>query len=546
MAPQSGTAPALFLSGTDGNDNVTAAYSGGQVTFTVGGNPAGTFPLSEAPDSVVVAGLGGDDTLSAASFPESTSIVLLGGEDDDHLTAGATEDALIDGAGDDVVSAGGGDDAVPNNNGADDLDAGDGDDLFVDNAVCDGDQLDGGAGRDNANWANFGSAISIDMAAGTPGLVGGGGQPSARAAALTSLTGLEDIEGTSVGDMMVGDASDNQLLGRPGADTYHAGDGNDSILANSGTPRPDPDAVIDCGEGFDTAQIDFPANGPDAAPIDCEAVEERDPNSFRPPDTPPDRRTAASAPPPRTTTARRGSTATRRRPGSPRPAPKAGPHPGRRVAGRLRFSRRASAAHFVCRLDRRSRPALRLAPRLHGRRRRPRLPRDRHRCRRQLGSEPGRLQVPGPPALTAAGAEAAVAAGGLAQALDLDRLGRRDRGDHELRDPIPGLDPEGLRRVGVEQQDPDFPAVAGVDQAGAVDEGDPVLAGQARARQDQPGVPVGDLDRDPGPDAPPLSRPEVGGLAGAEVEAGVALVGARGQDRPLDHPLHPQLHGRGI
>ena len=29
MAPQTGMAPALFLSGTDGNDNVTAAYSGG-------------------------------------------------------------------------------------------------------------------------------------------------------------------------------------------------------------------------------------------------------------------------------------------------------------------------------------------------------------------------------------------------------------------------------------------------------------------------------------------------------------------------------------
>ena len=87
---------------------------------------------------------------------------------------------------------------------------------------------------------------------------------------------------------MVGDAGDNQLLGRPGADTFHAAAGNDSILANSGTPGDDPDATIDCGAGFDTAQIDRPANGPDPAPSDCEVVEERDPNSFRPPDTPPD------------------------------------------------------------------------------------------------------------------------------------------------------------------------------------------------------------------------------------------------------------------
>ncbi|HEY1355910.1 MAG TPA: hypothetical protein VGF09_06310, partial [Solirubrobacterales bacterium] len=66
-----------------------------------------------------------------------------------------------------------------------------------------------------------------------------------------------------------------------------AGAGDDSILANSGTPNPDPDPVIECGEGFDTAQIDFPENGPDAAPIECEAIHERAPNSFRPPDTPP-------------------------------------------------------------------------------------------------------------------------------------------------------------------------------------------------------------------------------------------------------------------
>ncbi len=356
MAPQTGTAPALFLSGTDGNDNVTTAYSGGQVTFTVGGNPAGTFPLSEAPDSVVVAGLAGDDTLTATNFPETTSVVLLGGEEDDHLTSGATEDAVIDGAGNDVVVAGGGDDAVPNNNGSDDLNAGDGDDLFVDNAVCDGDQLDGGPGRDNANWANFGSAISIDMAAEEAGLVGGGGQPICSGGTLTSLTGLEDIEGTSLADTMVGDQFDNQLLGRLGADTYHAGGGNDSILANSGTPGPDPDAVIDCGDGFDTAQIDRPPNGPDPAPTDCEAVEERDPNSFRPPDTPsgpgPEEPTVEPPLPP---------------PPTPRPRVDRNPPQTKIVAGRRhllalgRGGRRRvvfrfnadERATFVCRLDRR-------------------------------------------------------------------------------------------------------------------------------------------------------------------------------------------------
>src|SRR5262249_3400899 len=121
---------------------------------------------------------------------------------------------------------------------------------------------------------------------------------------LTKLAGLEDTEGTSLGDVMVGDAGSNQLLGRRGPDEYFAGAGDDSILANSGTPTPDPDPVIDCGDGFDTAQIDFPETAPDAAPTEGEGTHERPPNSSRPPDTPPPpvppvEPTAKPPPPPR-------------------------------------------------------------------------------------------------------------------------------------------------------------------------------------------------------------------------------------------------------
>jgi hypothetical protein len=289
MAPQSGTGPALYLSGSSGNDSVSASYASGQVSFAIGGHPTETFPVAEPPDSILIAGNAGNDTLAASQgFPASTSIVLLGGEGNDNLTGGETEDALIDGAGNDTVTAAGGDDAVPNNGGTDVLNAGPGDDLFISNAVCDGDSLDGGTGADNANWANFNAAVAIDMEAGTAGLIGPDRRPAcASQALLTKLAGLEDTEGTSLGDVMVGDSGSNQLLGRQGPDEYFAGAGDDSILANSGTPTPDPDPVIDCGEGFDTAQIDFPENGPDAAPIECEAIHERAPNSFRPPDTPP-------------------------------------------------------------------------------------------------------------------------------------------------------------------------------------------------------------------------------------------------------------------
>lgn len=309
MAPQAGGPPALYLTGSDEDDVVTATYSPGAVTFSLGAGSEGGFDTTpsadggcadpsggavvcaagSAPDSVVLAGLAGADNLVASGFPEETAVIVLGGEGGDHLTGGQTEDALVDGAGDDVADAAGGDDAVPNNGGTDDLHAGTGEDLFVSDSICDGDLLDGGPDRDNANWANFDEAVSIDMSAKAAGRIGGSGQPACPSTSLlTQLDALEDVEATSLDDRLVGDSGDNQLLGRPGHDFYAAAAGNDTILANSG----DTDLAIECGEGFDTALIDIPTHTAtrdyeDPAPVACEDVEERPVNSFRPPGTPP-------------------------------------------------------------------------------------------------------------------------------------------------------------------------------------------------------------------------------------------------------------------
>ena len=173
---------------------MTASYASGAVTFTLAAGSEGQFeagtggrllrakrgsvscPVPETPDSILLAGLAGDDVLSAPGLPEAVSVIALGNEGDDSLAGGETEDALVDGAGDDTVSGAGRDDALPNNGGADQLHAGAGEDLFISNAVCDGDSLDGGADRDNANWANFGSGVTIDMAQQVAGLIGPAGR----------------------------------------------------------------------------------------------------------------------------------------------------------------------------------------------------------------------------------------------------------------------------------------------------------------------------------------------------------------------------------
>lgn len=351
--------------------------SRGSVVFELGSDSEGAFdsaqavaggcdapaskkvscPVSTAPDSVLLAGLEGEDALSVAGFPETTSIVLLGNEGKDTLTGSENEDVLVDGADNDVVNAGSRDDAVPNNEGTDVLHAGAGEDLFISNSICEGDLLDGGPDRDNANWANFGSSISIDMAAKKAGLGGAGQAPACGGNPLSTLEGIEDIEGTNLGDALIGDAGPNQLLGRKGPDSYFAAAGDDSILANSG----DQDSAISCGEGFDTAQVDHPQYG-DPVPSECEAVYERNPNSFRPPDTPPDPSPEEPAPEPAV---------------EPSPPPKQGPGrsprprdltpPQTRILGApprlikttrrvrrvvFRFAASEQGATFRCRLDR--------------------------------------------------------------------------------------------------------------------------------------------------------------------------------------------------
>ncbi|HEX6780988.1 MAG TPA: calcium-binding protein [Solirubrobacterales bacterium] len=387
MAPGAAGGPAVYLTGSDEADRVTASYAAGAVTFALAAGSAGQFeagtaggcnapsgavvtcPVPEAPDSVLLAGLDGDDVLSAPGLPETVAVVGLGNGGGDTLTGGETEDALVDGAGNDAVSAAGRDDALPNNGGGDQLHAGTGEDLFISNAVCDGDLLDGGGDRDNANWANFGAAVAIDMSLQAAGLIGAQGEPHcASAGLLTTLQAVEDVEGTGGGDNLLGDGGDNQLLGRTGPDNYRAGAGNDLILANSG----DSDPLVDCGEGFDTALIDF-APVVDGPPVGCESVEERAPNSFRPPDTPPgpepETEPPEVAPPPPPPPPRRDRTppATRL---SHRPAAllfASGPR--RRVA--FRFAASEPGAGFRCKLDRqpwrpcRSPRAYSLAPGRH-------------------------------------------------------------------------------------------------------------------------------------------------------------------------------------
>jgi Ca2+-binding RTX toxin-like protein len=286
----------LYLVGSSGGDGVTSTYAPGappKVIFALSGGSFDTSasadggceisgaeaacPVEGQLDSVVIAGMNGNDTLSGAGLPATTSLMVLGGGGADTLTGGEeSDDTLADGAGNDTLHGLAGDDALLDAEGSDQAFGEGGNDLFLSNAICEGDLISGGEGRDNASWAKFGEGVDARLDLGSAGRPGLGDAPQCSGGTLDRLEGVEDLEGTSSADTFYGDAGPNQLLGHLGPDTYYAGSGEDSILANSG----DYDPVIDCGEGIDTATIDHPQYG-DVAAEDCENVFEADPNNFR-------------------------------------------------------------------------------------------------------------------------------------------------------------------------------------------------------------------------------------------------------------------------
>jgi hypothetical protein len=372
MAPGASPYSQLFLAGSDGSDIASATYNGGSVTFALAadtfdpgtadesgcGTPTSgqlVCNLAGPLDSIVLAGMDGDDTLSANGFPSTTTVILLGGEGGDSLNGGdASEDVLVDGpgAGVDVLNAFTGDDALLHNGGADQLYGGDGNDLFLSNSVCDGNLIRGGNGRDNASWARFDEGVAADLASGLAGRPGAGEAPSCAAGldSLGEIKEIEDLEGSNFADAFFGDAGPNQLLGHKGPDIYYARAGADSILANSGGSELDSDPLIDCGENIDRALIDFPQYGLDV-PVNCEVVVEAAPNSFQllpnfplPTPPPPPVVVTAVKQPPRDRTPPR--TRIRARPRAVLTTSKA------RARAVFRFAANERGSTFRCKLDR--------------------------------------------------------------------------------------------------------------------------------------------------------------------------------------------------
>ncbi len=255
----------LYLLGSEGDDAVTARYEVvegvGRVKFTA---TTGTFStessvttanctyaattvtcnLPKPLDTIELAGLKGNDTLSMEAFPETTTPIVLGGEGGDILKGGATEDVLVDGntTANDTLTGLGFDDALVNNEGADRLEGGQGNDLLVSLGTCEGDVLQGatkesGDGPDvnNASWApapkgGGTGGVTADLAEKRE--VAGntyGSAPGCAAGTLDELHNIDALEGSAFDDILYGDENENSLFGRNGEDRLFSRGGEDVI-----------------------------------------------------------------------------------------------------------------------------------------------------------------------------------------------------------------------------------------------------------------------------------------------------------------------------
>ena len=164
---------------------------------------------------------------------ESDTSVNIGS----YLTGTSGDDTLTgDLIKDDILVGGAGDDGLLGLGGNDTLTGGLGDDA-----------LDGGSGIDTASYTGAPSGVTVDLLAGAAS----GGDDS------DSLTGIENVTGSSHADTITGDAFGNILIGGGGNDNLTGGAGNDTLVGGAGND------ILAGGAGTDTFVYNLTSEGAD-------------------------------------------------------------------------------------------------------------------------------------------------------------------------------------------------------------------------------------------------------------------------------------------
>ncbi len=138
----------------------------------------------------------------------------IGSNFDDFLSGDDGGNWLQGRDGDDWLNGGNGNDVLTGGNGDDELLGGAGNDIY-----------DGGAGNDTASFVTSAAGVIVDLGVNGPQNTGQG---------IDSFLSIENIYGSSSGDLLRGTTGANDILGGSGNDWMWGSSGNDNINGQDG------------------------------------------------------------------------------------------------------------------------------------------------------------------------------------------------------------------------------------------------------------------------------------------------------------------------
>jgi Ca2+-binding RTX toxin-like protein len=153
----------------------------------------------------------GNDTLDFSATTLTGISKIDGGAGNDTITGSAGADTIVGGTGNDILSGGAGDDTIMGGSG--------------------NDKLTGGDGLDTVSYEQSAAGVTVNLT--TNAVSGGDAQGD-------TISGFENVTGSSFDDVIYGDANNNVI---------NAGAGNDRVYSSWGLD------TIDGGTGSDTIDL---------------------------------------------------------------------------------------------------------------------------------------------------------------------------------------------------------------------------------------------------------------------------------------------------
>jgi len=230
------------VTGSDQSDDITTAA--GTQSIQAG---AGDDEITLGLGVISVDGGTGSDTAdySALSSVNAISVELNGLNAVTLSVVGSTDHTLI---AIENITGSQGNDVISGDSNDNTLDGGAGNDILQ--GLGGNDNLFGGVGTDEADYSQAGSGVDVDLRANRARNDGELGSDT--------LSGIENLSGSSFDDVLSGDIRDNVLTGNSGDDTLDGRAGTDTLLGGGGADQiiaSEGADITDGGTGVDT--IDF-------------------------------------------------------------------------------------------------------------------------------------------------------------------------------------------------------------------------------------------------------------------------------------------------